>query len=1017
MSSEKQQNTQQENRVLKAILNFIGGKTNNADQTIKKFIETYQIDVTNFHGVNLLQKAYEIHPINHPISLAIAKFASAAQQAEALALANRSISEAPTEQSSIEILQATEQEEDPKEGKAEPDTPHAAPIKNILEILSSAGNSGELTTYIAQGGDIQSKMLNGLTPIQYSVMAPEIKNAEYFQILWNALIKSGIEQAQLKEDIQYDILVAGNEAIIAYVTSKGIYSAEELTLKAAKSDKHTNALGTLLTTLPGGIEIYLMDTGKNALHIAAEEGQPGNITKALEQGITVESKTKTGYTALQLAAMANQPSSLEPLIFKGADIFVKEKETGANILHLAATAKNTKMAEKIMRQDAGPGLATDTDSTGKNPVHIAAILGHESVISTILSELKPETKLKVVNALDEAGKTPLQLSSTDEIKRILVENGAKEPVIEEVIEEVVDAAAADLDETITEIKEIDAPQTPGRHTHETSEPSTPPSQIVNAAAPRKTPASALKTPITAQTKPTLEALIKAVMDDNDKKVSEILNRNRTLDLLSTKLSLKNTNEQASATPSKAEDANGINILQLAHLYQKTNALEALKAFWALDGLKELIEAVCNDDADAIAQALKGKVNLIYSHVTYQNTATECAGEELYSDTQHGTTPTIIYRHFREEGNNMSPLHLAVFLNKKKATSKLLECGSFAHDTDLADGYTALHYAVEANNIELVKKLKNDSTALEARSKSKETPAEMAAFLGYTEIFKELVDEKDISYPHLQKAIKGKHIDITKYILGVNEAYSSELAARKSQLYQTASSSKSLAKMQHDQKSSMTRIMSETMLNISERKSELEKLPISKLFSGAIFEAARTKNLELFKVVISHFKSVAFYYEKEKQNNILHIIAEHGTAEMLEYLHTQKASEFNALMSLKDSNGHLPIHIAATREDAYYQGMKGPLSTHTKTIQVKKFFGGFKTETRTEDLSKILALNSKNGKMQTADAMHQHYLTQNSYKLDTSQQVLGDASYDGTIPYDSTEEKVKLLAQNTADADE
>ena len=64
-----------------------------------------------------------------------------------------------------------------------------------------------------------------------------------------------------------------------------------------------------------------------------------------------------------------------------------------------------------------------TGNDGVTPLHIAAHWGYKEVCELLLK--KCADKDTIVNATDNDGRTPLDVASTDEIKQLLCNNGAK----------------------------------------------------------------------------------------------------------------------------------------------------------------------------------------------------------------------------------------------------------------------------------------------------------------------------------------------------------------------------------------------------------------------------------------------------------------------------------------------------------------------------------------------------------------------------------------------------------------
>ncbi len=125
------------------------------------------------------------------------------------------------------------------------------------------------------------------------------------------------------------------------------------------------------------------DPAAEALLKAAFEGDLDGLKAALAKGTPVEAKSERGFTALNLAASGNHPEAVKILLAAKADVNAQNKRNGASALHIAADTGN-----------------------------------HEVV--KMLIEAKADVNLK-----DLEGRTPLSVTRSDKVKKLLEKAGAK----------------------------------------------------------------------------------------------------------------------------------------------------------------------------------------------------------------------------------------------------------------------------------------------------------------------------------------------------------------------------------------------------------------------------------------------------------------------------------------------------------------------------------------------------------------------------------------------------------------
>ena len=705
-----------------------------AARTLNRLIPLEGIDILNYNGQNLIYIALKAYKDpSSPVLIALKKlnpteFEKAQDMIQAEVPLTSIYASTPTEteplaESGIQIVEPPVAEAAPIE-VAPPPTP-----RTLLDAVRDSGS--DLQQIINDGADINEK-IDGFTPAQIAAINRQLGAVRI--LLENNADTTGLDIAIFLGNDDSN----ANEAIINYVTQKGLYTLEELTRVASGDDKYNASVGPLLAKL-GNISVYLPGTKGNALHNAVDAEATANIKTAVKRGIPVDSINAGGLTALQESVLNTKKDAFKVLVEENADIFVEEPTTGANILHLAARMNNTAMATEIMQLESAQGLAKGKDSTGANPLHTASTLGQADVMKVILDRLPDEVKQKVVNATDHAGHSVLSMAKDDTTRTFLTEHGAVEPVAEEPAT-VIDAEPETL--------------------HVPTEPSTPPKQITKATSCPPTPASAMKLPaaIDPEVLSPLTQLLEAVGKNDAQGVQNALDRvERPMELLNTELVVDN----GQTTRSDGNELQSTTVLQLTHALGMGDALGVMTDIWVNENWFKLVvvAAIEKNNVTMLTQLLSDDTNLHNMKFNIVNAdAKGCAGHLVGSNGSQS-----VWVNFGATQNTASLLHVAAVLGGNDKILKILLNRNIEINAQDSNGYTPMHWAVASKNTAMIKALKTHNADLTITNcGDQDTPAEMAAHLGNREIYKEIGDK--LSCRHMLLAIQSKKQPMFQHIM-------------------------------------------------------------------------------------------------------------------------------------------------------------------------------------------------------------------------------------------------------------
>ena len=147
----------------------------------------------------------------------------------------------------------------------------------------------------------------------------------------------------------------------------------------------------------------------------------------ISRGASVALRGRYWHTALHAAARSRSLITARYLL-KQKDVSRDEKDLMGRLpLHLAAMRGNWEMVEEL---SSGKSDLVSEDRQGRNVFHMAAALGHLTLLDTLLENVQKADEL--INKADIDGWTPLHWSCrsrSEEVVQLLLKNGASKTAV------------------------------------------------------------------------------------------------------------------------------------------------------------------------------------------------------------------------------------------------------------------------------------------------------------------------------------------------------------------------------------------------------------------------------------------------------------------------------------------------------------------------------------------------------------------------------------------------------------
>ncbi len=301
----------------------------------------------------------------------------------------------------------------PQEAVAELEKRHITPARyNRCLIYAAANNDMELLNLlIIAGADINKQNEHGQTAIEQAL------NNSAYECISRLLREENLNTDHCLSPVEKAAITGDNEALKQLIANGANINTVNNTdnrtpvLLAARYG-HTACLQSLLNA---GAIIGKGDSNNNTpLHLAAENGHLDCVKLLQNAGANINQCNLSGLTPLHLAAEHKHHDTVQH--------FLSTPGISSGLLSSFTKAIIAEDAEKLEDELKTPIGLDDTDTTGRTPLHWAAIVGNPEFVRQILS-----AKPMYIDTQDKAGCTPLHYaiaSNNTECVRLLLSVGA-----------------------------------------------------------------------------------------------------------------------------------------------------------------------------------------------------------------------------------------------------------------------------------------------------------------------------------------------------------------------------------------------------------------------------------------------------------------------------------------------------------------------------------------------------------------------------------------------------------------
>lgn len=242
-------------------------------------------------------------------------------------------------------------------------------------------------------------------------------------------------------------------AVMSLITEKDVSGYSAVHYAAMKGNIATLELFVAKNKAAASVTSDSLET---PIHVAGRYGKTEAIEKLMDRqnARILNLQNSQGKTALHFACMEGHDLSAEVLLRLGATI--EKDQQDRSPLHLAASKGSTRCCEAILQKFED--CINMVEKNKNTALHIAAINGHASVVSLLLSDSKAEVTRNNTNdnILDAAVKEKrsdvvMTIAGNDRWREVLTTcSTGVVPLLQNLVEDMPDALVRILDQLVTE---------------------------------------------------------------------------------------------------------------------------------------------------------------------------------------------------------------------------------------------------------------------------------------------------------------------------------------------------------------------------------------------------------------------------------------------------------------------------------------------------------------------------------------------------------------------------------------
>ncbi|KAL9131206.1 MAG: hypothetical protein Q9217_000808 [Psora testacea] len=253
--------------------------------------------------------------------------------------------------------------------------------QSALHQAARSGDSEMVKTLITHSANINAITKDSVTPLS---IAAEDGHKDIVKVFLNAKADVNIPSScsrhaihQAAEEGHVEIV----KMLLPYVKNIDVTDENGCSPFWFAAQSGSEKIVSLLLDHDANINLANTQTGRLAIHEAAEEGHLEVIELIASKDPNVDRQAKDGVTPLWLGTSQNHQRLTTLLLQYDVNVNVTDRDTGLRILHHASKNGNMEIFESLLERNPDPD---PSDHGGVTPLMAAARNGHRDIVEALI---------------------------------------------------------------------------------------------------------------------------------------------------------------------------------------------------------------------------------------------------------------------------------------------------------------------------------------------------------------------------------------------------------------------------------------------------------------------------------------------------------------------------------------------------------------------------------------------------------------------------------------------------------